>query len=272
MNIVLLGAPGAGKGTQAAKLVEKYHMAHISTGDILRAAVKNQTELGLEAKKYMDAGDLVPDELVIGLVKERLQDEDTQAGFILDGFPRTSMQAVALDSELAELNRPLDAAVLVDVDKEVIIKGHPVHHGILSDGHPCLPLAGQSDFLRLRPAEPEQLLSDGGAAVYTGFLHTGKSCLDGLRRAGQHGRDQQRRQIQKRGRSDSGPCTDPVRIFAAAARQQGQCTRGKEDVQQAGIPHGHRIFRRHGHAGGFEQGQLAGGRRRRCDSALHPDW
>ena len=122
MNIVLLGAPGAGKGTQAAKLVEKYHMAHISTGDILRAAVKNQTELGLEAKKYMDAGDLVPDELVIGLVKERLQDEDTQAGFILDGFPRTSMQAVALDSELAELNRPLDAAVHVDVDKEVIIK------------------------------------------------------------------------------------------------------------------------------------------------------
>lgn len=122
MNVVLLGAPGAGKGTQAAKLVEKYHMAHISTGDILRAAVKNQTELGLEAKKYMDAGDLVPDELVIGLVKERLQDEDTQAGFILDGFPRTSMQAVALDSELAELNRPLDAAVLVDVDKEVIIK------------------------------------------------------------------------------------------------------------------------------------------------------
>ena len=122
MNIVLLGAPGAGKGTQAAKLVEKYHMAHISTGDILRTAVKNQTELGLEAKKYMDAGDLVPDELVIGLVKERLQDEDTQAGFILDGFPRTSMQAVALDSELAELNRPLDAAVLVDVDKEVIIK------------------------------------------------------------------------------------------------------------------------------------------------------
>ena len=122
MKIVMLGAPGAGKGTQAKKISEKYGIPHISTGDILRAAVKNQTELGLEAKKYMDAGDLVPDELVIGLVKERLQDEDTQAGFILDGFPRTSMQAVALDSELAELNRPLDAAVLVDVDKEVIIK------------------------------------------------------------------------------------------------------------------------------------------------------
>lgn len=122
MNIVLLGAPGAGKGTQAAKLVEKFGYAHISTGDMLRAAVKNQTPLGLEAKKYMDAGDLVPDEVVIGLVKERLQDEDTQAGFILDGFPRTSTQAVALDSELAALDRPLNAALLVDVDKEVIIK------------------------------------------------------------------------------------------------------------------------------------------------------
>lgn len=122
MNIVLLGAPGAGKGTQAAKLVEKYGYAHISTGDMLRAAVKNQTPLGLEAKKFIDAGDLVPDEVVIGLVKERLQDEDTKAGFILDGFPRTSTQAVALDSELASLDRPLDAALLVDVDKEVIIK------------------------------------------------------------------------------------------------------------------------------------------------------
>ena len=122
MNIVLLGAPGAGKGTQAAKLVEKYGFAHISTGDMLRAAVKNQTPLGLEAKKYMDAGDLVPDEVVIGLVKERLQDADTADGFILDGFPRTSTQAVALDSELSSLERPLDAALLVDVDKEVIIR------------------------------------------------------------------------------------------------------------------------------------------------------
>lgn len=122
MNIVLLGAPGAGKGTQAAKLVEKYGFAHISTGDMLRAAVKNQTPLGLEAKKYMDAGDLVPDEVVIGLVRERLQDEDTANGFILDGFPRTSTQAVALDSELSTLERPLDAALLVDVKKEVIVK------------------------------------------------------------------------------------------------------------------------------------------------------
>ncbi len=122
MNIVLLGAPGAGKGTQAAKLKEKFGFAHISTGDILRAAVKNQTPLGIEAKKYMDAGDLVPDELVIGLVKERLADDDAQKGFLLDGFPRNSMQAVALDAELSDLERPLDAALLVDVDKEVIIK------------------------------------------------------------------------------------------------------------------------------------------------------
>lgn len=122
MNIVLLGAPGAGKGTQAAKLVEKYGFAHISTGDILRAAVKNQTPLGIKAKTYMDAGDLVPDDLVIDLVKERLQDKDTEKGFILDGFPRTSTQAVALDFELSKLERPLTAALLVDVDKEVIIK------------------------------------------------------------------------------------------------------------------------------------------------------
>lgn len=122
MNIVLLGAPGAGKGTQAAKLVEKYGFAHISTGDILRAAVKNQTPLGIKAKTYMDAGDLVPDDLVIDLVKERLQDKDTEKGFILDGFPRTSTQAVALDSELSKLERPLTAALLVDVNKEVIIK------------------------------------------------------------------------------------------------------------------------------------------------------
>jgi adenylate kinase len=122
MNIVLLGAPGAGKGTQAAKLVAEYGLAHISTGDILRAAVKAGTPLGLEAKSFMDKGELVPDAVVIGLVKERLQDEDTKSGFILDGFPRTSTQAVALAGELAELGRDIDAAVAVQVDPEVIVK------------------------------------------------------------------------------------------------------------------------------------------------------
>ena len=122
MNIVLLGAPGAGKGTQAAKLVEEFATPHISTGDILRAAVKNQTELGEKAKGYMDAGDLVPDSLIIDLMDERLREPDCEKGFILDGFPRTTAQAVALDDMLVRLERPLDAALLVDVDPEVIIK------------------------------------------------------------------------------------------------------------------------------------------------------
>ncbi|MDR1714063.1 MAG: adenylate kinase [Coriobacteriales bacterium] len=122
MNIVLLGAPGAGKGTQAAKLVAEYDIAHISTGDILRAAVKAGTPLGLEAKQYMDAGELVPDSVVIGLVKERLQEKDTDKGFILDGFPRTTTQAVALSSELSELGRDIDAAIAVIVDPEAIVK------------------------------------------------------------------------------------------------------------------------------------------------------
>ncbi len=122
MNIVLLGAPGAGKGTQAAKLVEEFKTPHISTGDMLRAAVAAGTPLGKKAKTFMDAGELVPDDVIIGLVIDRLQDPDTDAGFILDGFPRTSAQAVALDAELGKLERPLDAALLVDVDPEVIIK------------------------------------------------------------------------------------------------------------------------------------------------------
>ncbi|NTU89718.1 MAG: adenylate kinase [Actinobacteria bacterium] len=121
MNIVLLGAPGAGKGTQAARLVEEFGIAHISTGDILRAAVKAGTPLGLEAKSYMDAGELVPDSVVIGLVKDRLGEPDAQNGFILDGFPRTSVQAVALDSELSSLGRELDAAVAINVDPEAIV-------------------------------------------------------------------------------------------------------------------------------------------------------
>ncbi len=122
MNIVLLGGPGAGKGTQAALLVEEYDIPHISTGDMLRAAVAAGSPLGKKAKSYMDAGELVPDDVIIGLVIDRLQDPDTDAGFILDGFPRTSAQAVALDAELGKLERPLDAAVLIDVDPEVIVK------------------------------------------------------------------------------------------------------------------------------------------------------
>ena len=121
MNLVLLGAPGAGKGTQAQRLVAEFGVAHISTGDLLRAAVAAQSELGVAAKKYMDAGELVPDQLVIDLVKERLAADDAQKGFILDGFPRNTMQAVTLDSELSAMGRELDCALLVDVPAEVII-------------------------------------------------------------------------------------------------------------------------------------------------------
>ena len=121
MNIVLLGAPGAGKGTQAQKLVAEYGVAHISTGDLLRAAVKAQSELGTQAKSYMDSGSLVPDELVIALVKERLESDDAQRGFILDGFPRNTSQAVSLDSALAAMDMSLDAALLVDVEPSVIV-------------------------------------------------------------------------------------------------------------------------------------------------------
>ena len=122
MNIVLLGAPGAGKGTQAQKLVEEFGVAHISTGDLLRAAVKAESKLGRAAKSYMDEGKLVPDRLVIDLVKDRLDSDDARRGFILDGFPRNTAQAVSLDSELSELGRSLDGALLVDVAPEVIVK------------------------------------------------------------------------------------------------------------------------------------------------------
>lgn len=122
MNIVLLGAPGAGKGTQAEKMIETWGLPHISTGDILRKAVADGTPLGLQAKTYMDAGELVPDLVVIGLVKSRLQEPDAEKGFILDGFPRTGEQAEALDRELSSLGREIDAAISIDVDRDVIVR------------------------------------------------------------------------------------------------------------------------------------------------------
>ena len=121
MNIVLLGAPGAGKGTQAQRLTAEFGMAHISTGDLLRGAIAAGTPLGLEAKSYMDAGALVPDELVLALLKERLASDDVKNGFILDGYPRNTAQAVTLDSVLAEMGKNLDAALLVAVDPAVIV-------------------------------------------------------------------------------------------------------------------------------------------------------
>ncbi len=122
MRLVLLGAPGAGKGTQAKKLIEKYGIPQISTGDILRKAVADGTPLGKEAKSYMNKGELVPDSVVIGLVKERIAQDDCKKGYILDGFPRNTAQAEVLDKVLAEMKAPLDTALSVDVDKDVLMK------------------------------------------------------------------------------------------------------------------------------------------------------
>jgi len=113
MNIILLGPPGAGKGTQAKMLIDEYQIPQISTGDILRAAVKEGTPLGKEAKSYMDKGDLVPDSVVIGIVEERIQEPDCDKGYMLDGFPRTVPQAEALDEMLSKLSAQIDHVVSI---------------------------------------------------------------------------------------------------------------------------------------------------------------
>lgn len=122
MRLVLLGAPGAGKGTQAKKLIEKYVIPQISTGDILRKAVADGTPLGKEAKGIMDSGGLVSDKIVLGLVQERLKEDDCKKGYILDGFPRNTAQAEALDKMLSDMGAPLTVALSVDVDKDVLMK------------------------------------------------------------------------------------------------------------------------------------------------------
>lgn len=121
MKIIMLGAPGAGKGTQADKICAKYNIPHISTGDIFRANIKNNTELGQKAKSYMDKGELVPDELVIDLVVDRIKADDCTNGYVLDGFPRTIPQAEALDAALAAINDKVDYAINVEVPDENII-------------------------------------------------------------------------------------------------------------------------------------------------------
>jgi len=121
MKIVMLGGPGAGKGTQAKIIAEKYNIPHISTGDIFRANIKDGTELGKKAKTYMDAGALVPDELVVDLVADRLTWDDTKNGFVLDGFPRTIPQAQALTRALADMSTQLDVAIDIEVPDQVII-------------------------------------------------------------------------------------------------------------------------------------------------------
>ena len=122
LNLILLGPPGSGKGTQGERLQEDFRLPYYATGDILRAAVKDGTEVGKQAKEYMDRGDLVPDDVIIGVIAERLQGEEASDGFILDGFPRTVPQAEALEKKMKELHRDITSALLIDVPEDEVVK------------------------------------------------------------------------------------------------------------------------------------------------------
>ncbi len=135
LNLILFGPPGAGKGTQAERLQGDFQLPFISTGDMLRKNVKEETSLGTEAKSYMDAGDLVPDELIVAMAADRLQEEDAADGFILDGFPRTLAQAEALDKQLSKLSRRVTAALLIDVPDEELIRRLSGRRVCVKSGH-----------------------------------------------------------------------------------------------------------------------------------------
>ncbi|MCG2227107.1 adenylate kinase [Staphylococcus epidermidis] len=121
MNIILMGLPGAGKGTQASEIVKKFPIPHISTGDMFRKAIKDETDLGKEAKSYMDRGELVPDEVTVGIVKERISEDDAKKGFLLDGFPRTIDQAESLSQIMSELDREIDGVINIEVPEEELM-------------------------------------------------------------------------------------------------------------------------------------------------------
>jgi adenylate kinase len=135
LNLILFGPPGAGKGTQADKLRDDFRLPFISTGDMLRANVKDGTELGVEAKRYMDAGDLVPDDLIVKMAAERLDEADARDGFILDGFPRTIEQAKALDRQLSEMRRRITTAILIDVPDDELVRRISGRRVCVKNGH-----------------------------------------------------------------------------------------------------------------------------------------
>ena len=135
LNLVLLGPPGSGKGTQGERLQEDFRLPYWATGDILRAAVRNGTELGAEAREYMDRGDLVPDDVMVGLIAERVASDEAADGFILDGFPRTIGQGEALDAKLSELGRKLTAAILIEVPDEEVIRRLSGRRVCVKEGH-----------------------------------------------------------------------------------------------------------------------------------------
>jgi adenylate kinase len=158
MNIVLMGLPGAGKGTQADKIVEKYDIPHISTGDMFRAAIKGGTELGLKAKSFMDQGALVPDEVTIGIVRERLSAVDCEEGFLLDGFPRTVPQAEALESLLADLGKRIEHVVNIQVEQDELVKR-------LSGRRIC-KVCGTAYHLVFNPPQVEGVCDKDGGELY----------------------------------------------------------------------------------------------------------
>jgi adenylate kinase len=135
LNLILLGPPGSGKGTQGERLQEDFRLPYYATGDILRAAVKEGTAIGKKAKEYMDAGDLVPDEVIIGVIAERIAKEEALDGFILDGFPRTTGQAKALDEKMKELERDLTAVILIDVSEEEVVRRLGGRRTCAENGH-----------------------------------------------------------------------------------------------------------------------------------------
>jgi Adenylate kinase (EC 2.7.4.3) len=157
MNIALFGPPGAGKGTQAKELSKHYNIPHISTGDILRANVRDGTELGIKAKEYMDKGELVPDEVLIGLIRNRLTEPDCGTGYLLDGYPRTIPQADALGEILKEINKPLDSVINIEVTDEELVKR-------LSGRRSCT--CGESYHLVFNPPKQEGLCNACGSELY----------------------------------------------------------------------------------------------------------
>ncbi len=135
LNLVLLGPPGSGKGTQGERLNEDLRLPYYATGDILRAAVREETELGKTAKEYMDRGDLVPDEVIVGVIAERIDSSEARDGFILDGFPRTTPQAEALDAKLSELGRGVTAVLLIDVSDDEVVRRLGGRRTCVANGH-----------------------------------------------------------------------------------------------------------------------------------------
>jgi adenylate kinase len=158
LNLILLGPPGAGKGTQAQRLIEDFRLPYVATGEMLRAAVRDETELGKEAKKYMNNGDLVPDDVIIGVAVERLQRDDCKDGFILDGFPRTVEQAKALDAELERVGRKLTAALLIDVSDDEVVRR-------ISGRRQCVKNEQHVYHVEFDPPKHEEVCDQDGARL-----------------------------------------------------------------------------------------------------------